>query len=215
MTEPNNFDSPMKSLGSVSAGLMHDINSAAAGVDPIKGHPGRSRDILRFGLPRFEAHVARVTDTFAITDEARASIDAEFAKGEALCESPIERNLLAALITGDWPACRALHPAVHDAKNYDEPFPRCEVVIVPQMMMLRYRLDLGLVVGRLDAKPLLIGIECDGKQFHQDAQKDRERDAYFFALGVRVIRIGGAALNQHPIAIADALIDQVGEWLAA
>ena len=187
---------------------MHEAEARASGIDPLRGHPGRSLDILRYGRPRFETHVARITDA-PVFDEAWSSLQAEFERGQQLCESPIERNMLAALLTADWPVCRSLFPAIHNAKDYNEAFPRNEVVIVPQMAILRYRMDLGLVVGRMDRRPLIVGVECDGKAFHQDGGKDRERDSYFSALGIRVFRVTGSVLNFQPIAIADALIQTV------
>jgi hypothetical protein len=212
--EANNYDSTMRTIGSLARSSLHEAHARSEGVDPLKGHPGRSPDILRHGRPRFEAHVERITSLPADA-AAWSSLEAEFERGQRLCESPIERNMLAALVTGDWPVCRSLFPAIHNAKDFSEAFPRNEVVIVPQMALLRFRLDLGLVVGRMDRRPLIVGIECDGKDFHQDGQKDRERDAYFSAIGVRVIRLSGRALNFEPIAVADAIIDGIEQWLAA
>jgi very-short-patch-repair endonuclease len=155
--------------------------------------------------------VSRVFDRNPSDDE-RAELAALYDRGQKLCESPIERNLLAALVTGDWPMCRQVLPAVHNAKNYDEAFPLNEVVIIPQMTILRFRSDIGLVVGPMNRRPVIVGLECDGKEFHQDGERDRQRDSYFRALGVPVIRISGAALNIEPIAVADGIIETVTRW---
>lgn len=209
--EPSAYDGPGHSIGDVLDGLMHNVRARAQGIDPIAAHPGHSRDILSRGRVRFETHVSRVFDRNPSDDE-RAELAALYDRGQKLCESPIERNLLAALVTGDWPMCRQVLPAVHNAKNYDEAFPLNEVVIIPQMTILRFRSDIGLVVGPMNRRPVIVGLECDGKEFHQDGERDRQRDSYFRALGVPVIRISGAALNIEPIAVADGIIETVTRW---
>lgn len=211
--EPGHLDSTMQTIGNIARATLHEADARSRGLDPLKGHPGRSYDILSHGMPRFNAHVERVAGVTIVPDHLKASLKAEFEKGQQLCESPIERNMLAALLTGDWPMCRSPHPAVHAAKNYDEPFPDNEVVIVPQMALLRFRIDLGLVVKLPGGAPRMLGIECDGKQFHQDVERDRQRYAYFNALGIRMFSISGRVANFEPIAVADVLIDAIAEAL--
>jgi hypothetical protein len=204
------FDRSFTSLGSAVVGVAHNIAAAAAGEDPLKGHPGRSLDILKYGAERLEAHAIKLGLDWP---ETRRTAIEQMQKGSTLCESPIERNILAALVTGAWPSCLTGHPLVHNAKDYAEAFPRCAVVIVPQMALLRYRADLGIVATRYDGAPALFVIECDGKAFHQDAAKDALRDAYFQALGAKVMRVSGRIANEAPISIADIIISKIDGWL--
>lgn len=214
ITTDKSYDDQFSSMGSAVAGLWHEMSATVAGKNALTGHPGRSIDIFKHGLPRLEAHASA---TGAEWDWLRRAVGAQFDKGTPLCESPIERNMLAALLTGGWPSCPALgpepFPMVHNAKDYSEAFPRHPVVIVPQMALLRYRVDLGIVAQRYDGAVMTFGIECDGKAFHQDTAKDRERDAYFGAIGLKLMRVSGRVANEAPIAIADAIINKIDGML--
>jgi hypothetical protein len=210
MRSNEGHDRSFDPIGTFAVGLMHEITAKAAGVDPLKGHPGRSPSIFKYGLPRLQAHAATLGLDYS---ELEKTVEEQMRKGEALCESPIERNILAALLTGAWPTCLTGHPVVHNAKNYSEELPRCAVVIVPQMALLRYRLDIGILAIAANGAPTMFGVECDGKQFHQDYEKDRQRDAYFAGLGVNVTRVSGRIANEAPIAVGDAIINKISGLL--
>jgi very-short-patch-repair endonuclease len=64
---------------------------------------------------------------------------------------------------------------------------RCfgKVPLYPQYPVLNYFLDFG--------NPYLkIGIECDGKEFHLDKEKDMRRDTNLRKLGWRIYRVSGS-----------------------
>lgn len=209
--DPVKHDTSWQTAGSLAAQMIYTAAANTGAVDPLKGHPGKSIDVFKNGLPRFSEKMVRATGDVP-SAELSASLHANYMKGMDLCESPIERNLLAALITGGWARCEG-HPVVHSAKDYAEAFPRCAIVLVPQMAVLRYRVDIGVVAQRYDGGITLFGIECDGKQFHQDAEKDHSRDVYLHAVGVRVMRASGKLLNVAPIEAADQIINAIDGML--
>jgi very-short-patch-repair endonuclease len=49
--------------------------------------------------------------------------------------------------------------------------------------------------GDLFIPPKLI-IECDGKKYHQDKDKDKRRDKFIKQQGYKVIRVSGARINR-------------------
>jgi len=55
----------------------------------------------------------------------------------------------------------------------------------PQYPVNKYFLDFGNPV-------IKVGIECDGKEFHKDKEKDLKRDAYLHELGWSIYRISGS-----------------------
>ena len=199
-------------IGNAAEVLLHNISTA--GQDGLRGHPGRGPTILQWGMHRLLAHAQEI----GIVDDCSAELEetaaAQFRKVQPLCESPIESDLLAALLTGNWAFSQCKAPLAHDAKNYDEPFPTADVVIVPQMALLRYRLDLGIVIDR-GAGKAIVGVECDGAAYHHDRALDATRDRYFRALGVPVIRVRGAEIFAEPTAMADLVIAAIEEWRSA
>jgi very-short-patch-repair endonuclease len=57
-------------------------------------------------------------------------------------------------------------------------------IIYPQYPVLRYFVDFANPVAK-------IAIECDGKDYHKDRDKDQARDAELEAIGWRVYRFAG------------------------
>jgi hypothetical protein len=200
------------SLGSVVAGLTHEINSRAQGIDPLRGHPGRAMDLLQDGRERLyvkpfnETGISMYERELAVWQRAQD----EYAKGERLCESPIERDLLAALLTTDWRYFSTENALVHDAKDFEEPFPESNVVIVPQMQIARYRLDFGLVLRRGERRHI-IAIECDGRDFHH-ADRDRTRDGYLVSFGIQTIRRTGSDIHATPLRGATLIAESIQHW---
>lgn len=178
--------------------------------DYLKAHPGRSGEILHIGMDRVLSHPILAASGKS-TAEVKEAVLALYAKAERLCDSPIERNLLAALLTGCWAFNRSVVPLVHDDKDYNSPMPDGEVVIIPQFQLGRYRLDFAVRVVK-DGGYHLICLECDGKDYHEDWERDERRDDYLRAFGVPVMRYSGSTLHQSPIATADTLIDAITEW---
>jgi very-short-patch-repair endonuclease len=62
------------------------------------------------------------------------------------------------------------------------------VVMYPQFPVGRFFVDYGNPVAK-------VAIECDGKQFHLDKEKDAARQREIEALGWTVYRLSGAACN--------------------
>lgn len=61
--------------------------------------------------------------------------------------------------------------------------------LYPQYPVDKYFLDFG--------NPYLkIAVECDGKEFHQDVEKDMRRDKRLFEYGWKVYRISGSDCNK-------------------
>ncbi len=68
---------------------------------------------------------------------------------------------------------------------------RCfgKIPLYPQYPVSKYFLDFG--------NPFLkIAVECDGKEWHQDVEKDIRRDEALFEEGWKVYRISGADCNR-------------------
>lgn len=90
----------------------------------------------------------------------------------SLLESPIEQVAIFHLASEnygreDWPiyAKVAKRRGLYDHKNYP-------VQLIPQVEFGRYRVDFLMDLGGRG----LVGLECDGEEFHQDRQKDWARD---------------------------------------
>jgi hypothetical protein len=208
----NEREIQFSSIGAVAAAVAHEANSRAMGVDGLQGHPGRAIDVLcegrsrLFVKPYMETGVSVIEREPAVWKRAQH----EYAKGERLCDSPIERDLLAALLTTDWAYFATENALVHDAKDYDEAFPASNVVIVPQMQIARYRLDFGLVLRRGDRRHI-IAVECDGKDFHQ-FDRDNARDGYLVSFGIQTIRRTGSDIFTMPLRGATLIAESIQHW---
>lgn len=110
-----------------------------------------------------------------------------FLELEPMCESPIERIMLAILIPQEMNRY-----AVHSCEF------RAPPVIVPQHNILNYRVDFALIGG---ANDLRIAVECDGHDFHErtkeQARRDRSRDRALSAAGWTVLRFTGREIYHH------------------
>lgn len=107
----------------------------------------------------------------------------------AKCESPIEVLLVRAIL---------------------EEIARCRLSCAPvtQAKIGPYRADIFVEMG--DRK---LVVECDGAAFHaankEQVARDKQRDRFFAAQGVSVMRFTGAEINRSPRACAA----EVGSWL--
>lgn len=201
------------SLDGALAGLMHQLESRVEGVNPLPGHPGRGFDLLRDGRSRLHVKHVEGQSRAEREEEVWTRALAEYRKGERICESPIERDLLAALLTADWSYFYTENAVVHDEKNFNETFPEAHVVIVPQMHVARYRLDFGLVLQRGDVRRIL-ALECDGKGFH-DLSRDLDRDVYLFSYGIQTIRRTGSEIYRTPIGGVSDIVAGIAHWWEA
>lgn len=115
-----------------------------------------------------------------------------------LCESPIEKVALAALGFMVVPGAECFPPAIHDTMSGD-PWPNKAVVICPQFVIGRYRLDFLVQVIANDGRKHLFAIETDGVEFHSSIKaraRDAARDEYLKAFGIRTVRYSGSAVNR-------------------
>jgi very-short-patch-repair endonuclease len=139
----------------------------------------------------------------AKAEEYREHLLECFASGANLCGSPIEKAMLALLFSRL--TCDGL-PQIAGFWEYPVAYGR--IVIVPQMVVDRFRLDFGILIGGM-AGTKTIGVECDGHDFHErtawQATRDKFCDRVIQSQGIQVFRFTGKEI----VAAADDLIDQV------
>lgn len=203
----------MAHISDVLASTLHEVEQAnASDKDRIRTHPGKGHSTVKFGLPRLLGRAEAIGLSGDALDQVEQKAIDQFAKGSPLCESPIERSMLGALLTGDWGDIGALPPVVHDAsRSSSEMLPVAPVVIVPQMAFVRFRLDFAVLVvkrGRFQ----IVAVECDGKAFHQDAIKESTRVAYLNSWQIPVFKFTGSELYDDAINSADRVIAGIHGW---
>jgi len=191
----------MYTIGALMDVVGHEIEH---GPNALSSHPGYARDVLSNGMARVLSHQS--VQRYGATDSHmfKEAVHAAYWRAQGLCESPIERHLLAALVTGHWPQNDQPILPVHSLAS-GAPFPDAEVVLVPQFPIARYRLDFALLIRRGPRPSCILAIECDGADFH-DASRDRERDRQLYRMGVLTARVSGAVLHADPIHYADRVI---------
>lgn len=178
---------------------------------PLRDKEGSAQTVFTLGLNGLGARAAGLGCSEEQIAQVMAEASRQFAKGLAICESPIERMVLAALITAKWPpAWLTLPPLVHDAK-VDERMPVGDLIIVPQMAFIRYRFDFGLIC-EWDGFRHIVAIECDGADFHKDAAKDRWRELFLASWGVPVFRFTGREIHQDPYHVVETIVGKVCDW---
>ncbi|GIK48011.1 MAG: hypothetical protein BroJett013_07080 [Alphaproteobacteria bacterium] len=123
-----------------------------------------------------------------------------------LCDSPIERLLLAPLMFIQ-PKC--LHP--HSDWPLD---PSKEHRLHVQHMVAGYRVDFAYIVTPYKEDPIRVVIECDGHNFHS-SRDQRERDAEqgrrLLSAGWHLIRFTGSEIHADPEECADIVADTVDQ----
>jgi hypothetical protein len=176
--------------------------------------PGKGLTNLDLGMQRVVQHAIDMGVQGDGLSAVERRVREQFAKGSALCESPIERSMLAGLLTAYWHGFDALPPLVHNSsRDADEHLPLGELVIVPQMAFVRYRLDFG-VIAMKDGHRRVVAVECDGAAFHADALKERNKVAYLKSWDVPVFKFSGALLHEDAIAAADVVVNAIARWKA-
>lgn len=178
----------------------------------LRTHPGKGISTLRFGMARVLGRAQDLGLSMEAQEGIEAAVRASYVKGEALCDSPIERNMLAALLTGDWGDFNAMPPVVHNCKKEAGEFlPVAPVIIIPQLPFVRYRMDFGVVVVK-SRRMQIVCVECDGAAYHQDAIAENERTAYLNSWDVPVFKVKGSDLYGDAINEADRIINGIHQW---
>ncbi len=200
-SDPHGAIGGMKQAGDAIGSVLNSLRGGE-----LKSHPGKGHTVLDLGMSRLRTYAAdlgMITPSIALV-ESRAK--ERFAEAEALLDSPIERSMLAGLLTGRWSGFSTIPPIIHNAaKGSVEHFPQGEIVIVPQMAFLKYRLDMGIVISEGMHKRIF-AVECDGAAFHGNPTADLVRDGYLASWGIQTFRFSGARINQDALTCADEVI---------
>lgn len=207
--------SGFKSLGDALSSSLHGLYTENGGTIPLAQRTGKGQTILSFGMPRLCEHAAAMGMNAEGIAYVERRAEAQYERAVAMTESPIERAMVAALITGYWRGCETIPPIVHDAgKDSLESLPQGDVVIVPQMAFVKFRLDFAIVIEK-DRRRQIVAIECDGAAFHRDAVKERFRNAYLSSWNIPTFRFKGSEINEDVIKAADEVIASICMWKAS
>lgn len=199
----------MKSSADTDIGMYQigdALTRAMAPPDrPLTHNGGKGWTVFHLTQNTFRRRASKLHLSPTEMDNVIAKAEQQYLKGVVLCESPIECMVLAALIHAEWPGI-TIPPIVHDAKK-EAALPDGDVIIIPQMAFVRYRLDFGVVVS-VAGKRRILAVECDGEEFHRDALKDQRRDAYLESWDIPAFHLTGAEIHKDvatPIANIAAL----------
>lgn len=178
----------VRSIGCALGEVLYEIENTG-NPELLRRHPGQSVSVL---------------------GDAGEAASAEFEKGTALCESPIERELLAALVVADWRPFGIETPAVWNLNDKSAVRPACKAIIVPQLRIGNRRLDFAISVPK---HPIgtIIAVECDGADFHNTVE-DRERDIQLGYFGVITLRFSGSEIKKDPHHCAARVVQACAEW---
>lgn len=207
------------SVSTLGGALHRALKQNAADTDgaaiPIKEHPGNGLTVLDLGMTVLTRRGRTMELRHDVIEAAQQRARHEYAKGEALCESPIERAMLAGLLTAQWSGFDAIPPAVHVAMDKEEMLPDGDIVIVPQMAFLRYRLDFGIVLRLPSGFTQTVAVECDGADFHTEYRKEALRINYLKSWGIPVFKFTGKEIHADALAVAAKVAFGVCQWRAA
>lgn len=209
-------DETLKGIDTLGGALQRGIKVMMAegtGKEiPLKAHPGKGLSILQLGMDGLLKRARTMEMSEANYNIAVDRTYAEYHKGEDLCESPIERSMLAALLTAQWTGFDTIPPRVHSALDKEEMMPAGDVLIVPQMAFMRYRLDFGVVL-RLDGMPpQIVAVECDGADFHNDQRREVLRVNYLKSWGIPVFKFTGREIHSDPFEAARKVTFGICQW---
>lgn len=200
----------MKAIGVAIDDLVYKNTHDKDDPDFLRNHPGNAVEAFVSAGGRLRKHRRMA----ALSDEefeiVLKRVWAEYQTAQALCESPIERAILAALMTANWHFLDNPFVPVVDAKKKGK-LPDMPIVIIPQFNVMNYRLDLAIAAKGKD-RGFVWAVECDGKDYH-DAAADFERDVNLKALGIRTSRLSGSTIYRDPTAAADTIVDHLWFWL--
>jgi very-short-patch-repair endonuclease len=133
----------------------------------------------------------------------------------ALCESPIEKAMMAELVFADWRPFATIPAAVH--RPGVKKMTQGDLVIAPQFKLGDYRLDF-LIIGYNDlGGSKWINVECDGDAYHNTTmakwEGDRERDKCMRAWNIEVKRFPGRDIVKQPRECGEEVVTILTDWL--
>lgn len=118
-------------------------------------------------------------------------------EAKVLCESPIERRLLAALMNAPEVLEGSIYASVGPLPDLGN-VQRHGVQIIPQHVVGRYRIDLAVIWWRSSVGQIRLAVECDGHDFHEktkdQARRDKLRDRELLTAGWPVMRFTGSEI---------------------
>lgn len=146
-------------------------------------------------------------------EEMSAQLDDEIHDLRSACQSPIEElmatGLLYAIRSGAWFGNfneNSFFPDGSDRVFSDMPATEPGISILAQASVGKYRADFLARVAHHDGGYVWGAIECDGHDHHdltrEQAIKDRERDRFFQAQGLLVLRYTGSEIWSAPLKAA-------------
>lgn len=144
------------------------------------------------------AAVARADEMLSLPPEMRSLAIREIDEAIHLCESQIEQVALHQLAgfnfgNEEWPSRARILTRRGEIDHYPD-----MIHVIPQVKFGRYRVDILVDAGGSK----LFAIECDGKEFHQNPEKDRARDSDLSRDSrVKVFRVSGSAIYSGPYAV--------------
>ena len=169
-----------------------------------------SRDYTACWLPRISTGPSRRLGMSEKALEAAIRKGHEFmSKGADLCESPIEKELLPWLIFENYDPLLTFPAVLHDVRT-DREAPKGDIMIVPQFLFAKFRLDFALI-ARWKGQTKIIAVECDGWDFHE-TERDRVRDAYLHSLGIETVRASGREIFKNPGHVSSRAAALITDW---
>jgi very-short-patch-repair endonuclease len=132
-----------------------------------------------------------------------------------VCESPIEKLLLVALIAegriDGFTQIHVMTGEMPERPSFDE-----AAFIYPQTKVGPYRVDFAIWDASLPfslADPRIMVVECDGHDFHEktkeQAARDKKRDRFLQSRGYKVLRFTGSEIWADPSACAEEIITEL------
>jgi len=193
----------MKPISAALETALYEMTHNEDDAGFLRHHPGNGSSIIRLSSWRIQHHPTVKKMDLEQAKLVEDGLISTYHQAQALCESPIERDMLAALMTANWDQCAI--PVVPVIAASSTSIPDHPIVIVPQFQFGRYRLDFAILCRGM--KPAsIIALECDGAEFH-DTEQDRTRDAYLRAFGVHVFRATGSAIHRAPEEISNLIVN--------
>ena len=189
---------------------------------PLSDNIGRANEIFADGCQRMRARLAEPDTSPDQINKLIENARIQYNVGLPHCESPIECMTLAALVTSDWrsdwhPDWRSQEEIFVDVVPSDgAPELDSVLIIYPQFKLRHVRLDFAISVRPhayiLQDRSRMWAVECDGKEFHQDGYKWRDRDAFINSCGIDVLHISGSEIHKNVNLALMPLVNVVNYW---